>query len=272
MLTGDLTYYRIYGSYQITSVTATAIRDDGVVTWEYDIEASTAAYRDTYSTLFRSRQPITFRLDGDFPAADGAYINDNISIQTHLIAYAGTPVSWLDIMGLELSWEAFEARYPTWDALSQPSTPTTWAEFEAMDLTWAKFEAKFTMWANLENIKKGWYNLGNYLTAVGRKQLLSFIQGQCPAGGFNLCTSAQIVTASGVTTFAPEAISPTTNNSVTVTYYLLPDQLQEMLTALQINYGDSDTPILNVPLNIDRTQNNPLGEFSLTISMRHTIT
>lgn len=92
--------------------------------------------------------------------------------------------------------------------------------------------------------------------------------------GINLVSDLYFTTdASSNFHLPPADIVEVSSTSVTATYYLLPDQLQEKISGLQMYYNGSqqNEPILQAAVNIDRSPDNPEGEFAMTLSVRHAI-
>jgi len=56
-----------------------------------------------------------------------------------------------------------------------------------------------------------------------------------------------------------------------------PDEYINVIDSLQYLYNgnasdpDFEQPFMEIPINIDKSANNPQGKFALTISVRHTI-
>lgn len=278
LLTVDLPYFHVFGNFQVTSVSAKSIlsKESGTI-WEYTVEASTIPYRDKTKTLFFQPKKITFEMDGSLPAADGQYINDNIQIQTYLYALKTQPMNWKSLEGIIPEWKIWEEKFPSWLVLERAANVNSWREIEESIFSFKEWEKRYPSWAVLEELIKGWYYLGNYLTPFAKGKLLKLIQGQGnqeDLRGINLVSDLYFQTEES----DPFALSPTdivevTSASVTATYYLLPDQVQEKITGLKMYYDNSpqEQEILTVPVSIDRTPENPEGEFAMTLSVRHAI-
>ena len=246
LLAVELPYFNISGIFQVSSVSASSLTSsNGTTIWEYSVEASTIPYRDPTKALFYQRKTITFELDGSLPAADGQYLNNNVQIQTSINAYIINPATWQTVETTCSSWQVFQTKYPTWLAL--------------------------------EGAERSWSYLGNYLTDYAKSKLLKILQGEGEAGDLsNLNLTANLYfTTQESNTFNVETsgITTPTNNAITASYYLLPDQLQELITGLDIYYANNiaNPKILTAPVSIDRSPTNPEGQYSLTISVKHSI-
>lgn len=278
LLTVDLPYFNTFGNFQVTSVSAKSIlsKDNGTM-WEYSVEASTISYRDKTKTLFFQPKKITFEMDGSLPAADGQYINDDINIQTYIMAFKTQPTDWRTLEGIAPSWTVWEEIFPSWLVFEKAANVNTWSEIESTIKNWRGWEKAYPSWFVFEELIKGWYYLGNYLTPFAKQKLLKLIQGQGAAGdlsGINLVSDLYFTTnASNDFHLPPADIVEVSATSVTATYYLLPDQLQEKISGLQMYYNGSqqNEPILQAAVNIDRSPDNPEGEFAMTLSVRHAI-
>lgn len=278
LLTADLPYYKLSGTYQITSVSASLISDlEHRAIWEYSVEASTIDYRDKEKALFFTPKKITFQMDGDNPAADGQYINDNISIFTSITAFKSQPQTWQTIEYEIKSWEAWEQKYPSWLVFERAEDINPWERVEATVKSWKDWEKEYPSWAALEKVKKGWYYMGNFLTPYAKEKLLNILQGKGESGdltGLNMTNKLYLTSQQRqVTELTPSAVTTVQSTSVTATYLILPDELQQHLTNLAMYYGQNqkNEKILDVPIDIDKTSNSPEGEFSLTISIRYSI-
>ena len=119
--------------------------------------------------------------------------------------------------------------------------------------------------------------MGNYLTDYAKSKLLKILQGEGEAGdlsNLNLTTNLYFTTQESSTfNIETSGITTPTNNAITASYYLLPDQLQELITGLDIYYANNiaNPKILTAPVSIDRSPTNPEGQYSLTISVKHSI-
>lgn len=278
VLTADLPYYKLSGNYQITSVSATLISDlENRTIWEYNVEASTIGYRDKEKTLFFEPKRITFKMDGDNPAADGQYINNDVSIFTSITAFKSQPQTWATIEYTILSWEVWEQKYPSWLVFERAEDVNPWERIEATIGSWAAWEKAYPSWGALEKIKKGWYYMGNFLTPYARQKILNILQGNGQSSdltGLNMTDKLYLTSQQKqVTELTPSSVTNVQSTSVTATYLILPDELQQYLTNLSMYYeqDQNNEKILDVPIDIDKTSNNPEGEFSLTISIRHSI-
>ena len=116
----------------MTSVSAKSIlsEDSGTI-WEYSVEASTISYRDKTKTLFFQPKKITFEMDGSLPAADGQYINDDINIQTYIMAFKTQPMDWRTLEGIAPSWTVWEEIFPSWLVFEKAANVNTWSEIES---------------------------------------------------------------------------------------------------------------------------------------------
>lgn len=278
LLTVDLPYFNTFGNFQVTSVSAKSVLTaNNKTTWEYSIEASTISYRDKTKTLFFQPKKITFEMDGSLPAADGQYINNNINIQSYIMALKTSPMNWQTLESSVFSWTQWEQKFPSWLVFEQAANVNTWDEIGKTIKSWRDWEKTYPSWIVFEKLLKGWYYLGNYLTPSAKEKLLKLIQGKgetSDISGLNLVTDIYFTTKQSNSFFlSPTDITEVSSTSVTAAYYLLPDQLQEEITELQMYYGNSSSneKILSVPVNIDRSPGNPEGEFAMTLSVRHAI-
>lgn len=241
-LTVDLPYYGLFGLFQVTGVSgAVLLPRETVSRWEYTVEASTIPYRDKSKALFFTPKRVTFQMDGDYPAADGQYINNRMQIETYITAWSTHPQTWQGIENTVINWTSWEEQFPTWKAMEQPGME--------------------------------WNYLNNYLTAYTKKRLLQILQGKGNSADMtelNLTGPLHLETdTADVETLEPSGIVETSPTSVTTTYYLLPDQAQTLIRHLTI-YNAETEKLMNADVNINRSPGNPEGEFAMTISVRHT--
>lgn len=277
----NLDYYNLFDVLEITKVSAQVIGEyKSGPRWKYSVEASSVPYRDPYKRLFNKQQSISFKLDSGFSPTDGVYVNDEINIRTYVVAFASIPVTWRYIQRVSSSWTQFQENFPTWTSIQSPSDSYTWDEVESLCSSWSAFESTFPTWAALQNIQGGWYALGNFLNALGRQKILNLISGNGSNTGANALNSVgpMFVEAGSFSAMIyPEEVTPPSNNSVTATYYITPDEFATTITGLQYLYNGFSTdpnfmkPFMEIPINIDKSANNPQGKFALTISVRHTI-
>lgn len=180
-------------------------------------------------------------MDGDYPAADGQYINNRMQIETYITAWSTHPQTWQGIENTVINWTSWEEQFPTWKAMEQPGME--------------------------------WNYLNNYLTAYTKKRLLQILQGKGNSADMtelNLTGPLHLETdTADVETLEPSGIVETSPTSVTTTYYLLPDQAQTLIRHLTI-YNAETEKLMNADVNINRSPGNPEGEFAMTISVRHT--
>lgn len=119
--------------------------------------------------------------------------------------------------------------------------------------------------------------MGNFLTPYARQKILNILQGNGQSSdltGLNMTDKLYLTSQQKqVTELTPSSVTNVQSTSVTATYLILPDELQQYLTNLSMYYeqDQNNEKILDVPIDIDKTSNNPEGEFSLTISIRHSI-
>ena len=279
ILTANAEYYELFGTYKVTKVSSVILGEyTSGPRWKYSIEASSIDYRDPYKKLFNKPQKLTFSLDSGYAPADGIYADNQVNLQTYVNAFISTPVTWQILEMSASSWEFFQEIYPSWSALQMPTNDYIWSDIEKHFSSWTSFQKYFTSWAVLQNIAERWYFLGNYLTDVGRKHLLNILSGNGQDGdltNLNLTDSVFVDAAGSSSMLAPEQISTPSNNSITAVYYLAPDSFQNIITSLQYLYGgsgdDAGKAIMRIPVNIDRSPNNPQGQYALTISVRHMI-
>lgn len=173
------------------------------------MEASTVPYRDKSKALFFTPKKVTFQMDGDYPAADGQYINNHIQVETYITAWSSNPMTWQEIENTVPSWTLWEAQFPTWKAMERSGTE--------------------------------WSYLNNYLTSYAKERLMQILQGkgnETDMSGLNLTNALFLETDDGISeTLEPSDIVETTPTSATATYYLLPDQAQTLIHHLGVLCG-----------------------------------
>lgn len=277
-LTVDLPYYDVFDTFEVTSVKAKSILSStGGTVWEYEIEASNIPYRDKTKTLFFTPKNLTFEMDGSLPAADGQYINDDIQVQTFILGLLTSPMDWETLESTVSSWEDWESNFSSWLVFERAANINNWDSIEANIRSWESWEEAYPSWIVFEDLIKGWYYLGNYLTPYAKQKLIKLLRGQgveSDLSGLNLVGDLYFETdQSSSFHLVPTDIAEVTSTSVTATYYLLPDQLQEHITGLRLYYGNApaNDAILAAPVDINRAPGNPEGEFAMTISVRHAI-
>ena len=114
----NLDYYNLFDVLEITKVSAQVIGEyESGPRWKYSVEASSVPYRDPYKRLFNKQQKISFKLDSGFSPTDGSYANNQINIQTYVVAFTSTPVTWRYIQRVSSSWTQFQQNFPTWTAI-----------------------------------------------------------------------------------------------------------------------------------------------------------
>ena len=277
----NLEYYNLFDVLEVTKVSAQIIGEySSGSRWKYSVEASSVPYSDPYKRLFNKQQKISFNLDSGFSPTDGSYANDQINIQTYVVAFASIPVTWRYIQRVSPSWTQFQENFPTWTAIQSPSDNYTWAEVQSLAPSWNAFESTFPTWATIQNIQGGWYFLGNYLTSLGRQKILNILSGNgetVDATALNAVGPAFVNAGTSSAMLSPEEVTPPSNNSITATYYMSPDEYINVIDSLQYLYNgsssdpDFEQPFMEIPINIDKSATNPQGKFALTISVRHTI-
>lgn len=274
LVTVNLPYYGVIGNYQVTKTVATTILDrTGLAVLQYDVTLSNAAYRDPYAELWFKPTVTTFALDSGQPAEDGLYISNTINVKTYITAYTSTVVTWDLIQQRASTWSRFEDVYPTWQMLQSASNPYPWAELEYRFTSWQMFENTVTTWAWLEQIQLEGYYLGNYLTAYGKKQLLSYLSGEAASAGTDLWGRISLVSSGGDTEqFTPESVSMSSNGGTAI-YVVLPSDAQYQISKIVVpekNLGNG-TPILSADVDIDHRYYNARGQYTLTIAVQTTI-
>ena len=270
VLTVDLPYYGLSGTYKITQVTISFLlnRADGLVA-QYDVVASNIKYRDPYKALWYTPPKTTFALKGSQPAEDGIYIPSDIEIKTSINAYASLPVTWQDIHSLTPSWSAFQAMFTSWQGLQGRTSPYTWTQIQQMYPTWRIWGAQVPNWAFLERIQQGWYYMGNYLTAAGREMLVKFLSGENPTTATDFFGPICLSGSQFSEMLEPQDITMLPNGGVT-TFYVPPDEIQNVINSISINQGNivSGDPLLTATVDIDHTGSTTGGTFALTIAVR----
>jgi len=249
----SIPYYGISGDYKVGAITASIIRNDaGGLVWEYEIEASNINYRDKLKALIYTQQKSSFKIGTDFPAADGRYAYNEISIQ-----------STVD----------FEI-----------TQPETWDAFEARNLTWGALEALGQTCAQLENVIEEWSVVANLLNQNAKNQIAAFLNGESPNA--SLLQMDFIATcigggAEGTGTSGTPSVTPPirSNSDITTIFYFDESAVVEAITGFDFNNGPDLSGQQNVPpvtnahidVIIDKTATNPKGPFALTITKRDSI-
>ena len=85
---------------------------------------------------------------GDYEAADGIFIKDDISIQTQISAYT-----------------------------TGSGTVFTWALLEAAYSSWILFQQNISSWGSFENLELRWETLGNYLLPWAKEKIINLLTG-----------------------------------------------------------------------------------------------
>lgn len=248
----NLPYYGISESFYVTATTAkTILKQGNITTWETEVEASNIHYRDKFSTLYYTPKSVTFSFGGDYEAADGAFIKDDISIQTTVSAYLPSDAP-------EITWNIWQQIYPSWIV----------------------FQQNVPSWGTLENLELRWGTTGNYLQPWAKQKIVNLLTGNGAANDtvlLNVVSGGMYVTLQDGSTdnIAMQSDPITTQDSITATYYLMPTQMQEYIVSGYFRSTDptsgQNMVIEQFPLNIDRTTANPMGQFALTIVVRHSI-
>lgn len=158
-LDGNLPYYGILDSYQVTAVKATLDRadDNGDGVFIYDIQASTAAYRDSLKGLFYTKESVSLKLGQDFPVSDGFFALQEVGY-------------WGNI------W-------------TRPVEPFTWTQIDALNETWAQKDAKGLNGSGLLNGSNEDFSgvgYGPISTPLGRNLLANVLVGNSLATGGEL--------------------------------------------------------------------------------------
>jgi len=68
-----------------------------------------------------------------------------------------------------------------------------------------------------------------------------------------------------------ESISPTVGNKFTLTYFILENEAQQKITELGIEKSAVEERRVRIPVDIDKSPENPNGEYALTISITNEI-
>lgn len=250
----NLPYYGITEMFFITATTATTVLENDSILWETEVEASNIHYRDKFLTLYYTPKKITFSFGGDYEAADGIFIKDDISIQTQISAYT-----------------------------TGSGTVFTWALLEAAYSSWILFQQNISSWGSFENLELRWETLGNYLLPWAKEKIINLLTGNGTANDtilLNVVSQGMFVTLLENGTEATDFISLQsdpiiTQDSITATYYVLPNALKKYISSGWFRSTDPVTGenrvIEEFPLGIDKSSSNPMGEFALTIVVRHSI-
>lgn len=248
----NLPYYGIKESFYITATTAkTVLSQNNTTTWETEIEASNIYYRDKFSTLYYTPQKVTFSFASDFGATEGLFFKDDISIQSTISAY-------MTGNGQVITWAVWQQLYPSWIV----------------------FQQNVASWGTFENLELRWEAVGNYLQPWAKQKIINLLSGQGTANDtilMNVTIGGMYVNLQDGSTnnIALQSTPIITQDSITATYYLMPAQLQEYLVSGYFRSTDptsgQNMVIEEFPLNIDRTPSNPMGEYALTIVVRHSI-
>lgn len=273
LLTVDAPYYAVFGNYQITKVVATIILDNAdQAVFQYTVTASNINYRDPYKGLWYTPTTTKFTLEGDQPAEDGFYLLNRLNIKTYIIAYISTSTTWEDIEAKATTWEIFESIYPSWLMLQNSTNPYKWEDLENRFTSWRNWERDVESWAWLEQIEKGWYYLGNYLTDYGKKRLISFLAGENVIPSTNFFGPILLSDGADYEEYEPQDTSIVSNGGIS-TFSLLPTDASYIIKKIAIAEGNEDgqSHMLEADVDIDHREDGPRGPYSLTIAIRTTI-
>ena len=125
--------------------------------------------------------------------------------------------------------------------------------------------------------------MGNYLLPWAKEKIINLLTGNGTANDtilLNVVDEGMFVTLLENGTEATDFISLqsdpiTTQDSITATYYVLPNALKKYISSGWFRSTDPVTGenrvIEEFPLGIDKSSSNPMGEFALTIVVRHSI-
>lgn len=236
LLNCNVPYYNVIGDYQITSVSlAYKSSSDGNI-WQYHIQASTVAYRDSLKLLFNINKKVNFKLGTDFPANDGTMINTTINI------------------GSEITIRAID--------------PTTWAEIDAYECTWEQIEAKISSWKDFENTLQEWDLEGNYLSVATKIILIGLLNGNTinqetiDSSGLHV----RLSDGSGYNIRSPIYKIYPSKNSILRTYYIGTPELNQPISFLLFGYLGMSVGVQKVETSITKTEN-----FALMIEKIDTI-
>ena len=244
----NIPYYGVSGDYTVGAVTATIIAADdgsGAVIWEYEVEASSVAYRDPLKSMFYVAPKATFKLGDDVPVADGAYVENEVDIQTTITARA-----------------------------LQPPTATA---FEAQGLTAAQFEAEGLTCDQIENLVKEWDYMGHFLTDAARADIIELLNGGAAADTLDtrdLYVNRTLDASPWNEKYEPAKIgSPIISGSQAVTLYIIyaGDIFGNVIDTLYFAQSTNGRVNMEAPVSIDKTAANPLGDYTLTITKKDVI-
>ena len=244
----DLPYYGLYGSYNVTKVSASTVLDkegDTAALWRYDIEASNVDYRDPYHDLWNRPVAAKFTLEGEQSPSEGVYLSETISILSEITTFrGGAPRKWDALTGQ--TWDTLESTWPTWYDLC--------------------YEGGVS--------QKGGAYVGKYLTAYGKTELLKFISDDGGAKPFSLFDT--LILQSAVQSGVREPIQPTefskTATGGTAIYTVMSGDFPDAIG--QLYYTDDNTPegepTLLAGVNIEPPTNTE-GDYTLIIAVQTNI-
>lgn len=126
---------------------------------------------------------------------------------------------------------------------------------------------------------KEWVYLGSFLTQYAKDKIMAALKGDIPLGDYftlfgDMVAEMQHPTLGTITqSFAPVAGPTRRKNEVLTTYNLVETDFQNAISAFTASTpisseSSSVEETLRIPVNIDKSTSNPLGQFALSITRR----
>jgi len=244
-LQADIPYYKLNGNYFVSSVNIKFINDlNGRLCAQKEITATTSLYRDHYRMLFYTPHTLSFNIGDNSGNIHGISITNTITIQQTVVITRSNATRWGEL----------ENR--TWNFFKEKTFKDIYRfEIEVM------------------------HEVANYLTDKYKElytQVMdgTFVNNKAPYNNpscLSLVGGLVLEPNTPYKRYECESISPTVGNKFTLTYFILENEAQQKITELGIEKSAVEERRVRIPVDIDKSPENPNGEYALTISITNEI-
>ena len=244
-ITGNVPYYKILGNYYVGAVVVNFILDDTEkLIAQYDIECTSSVYRDNYKTLFYLPQTLSFEIGEGTGNINGFSYKTEVDIIITLNPRVSHIPKWQDVDGDQ------------WSTIN--------------NITWIDFY----------NFTEGVTLMGNYSTEEIRSVFAKFAQGdfldsatpdEVKKAAWSLTMDNNLIANSKGEEYAftqPQSTTPVTGTEFTTTYYFSENEAKFMISKLLVAGSSLGEPnVIEIPVDIDKSPNNPQGQYAMTIGI-----
>lgn len=244
----NISYYKLNGIFYISSVSAKFINDAHALNVLYTVECSSSLYRDIYKVLFYTPKSLSFNIGDDDGNINGFTYNVEVNIRIEI--------------------EIKKSHIPEWHGVDGKK----WTDLN--DITWNIFY-DFRTEVNLMNVK---------LTEQARNLYAQFARGVMFEGtpdyaaigrkseGLTMTNHIILIgdnPDSELTLVRLQAATPLIGTSFSDSYFVDETMAKYLIKNIEMPINSiGGFNMFEIPVDIDKSPDNPQGDYAMTISIK----